>query len=105
VAVVAVADQIQIEAEAVHMGFLGPGQRQAAVGRVAGVVEVIRLAAAVARGDALDLEAGDAGDRGPADEPIRGELDRRELDAAKIADQMGRPGRRRPRRRPSCRRP
>ena len=70
------------------MRFLRPGERQAAVRRVRGIVDVERLAAAVARGDALDLEGKDIGDRGRALEPLDVNLDRLELDPAEVADEI-----------------
>jgi hypothetical protein len=61
--IIALAHQIQVKAEAVHMRFLRLGKRQPAVGGVGGVVDVGRLAAPVARGDTFDLECQDIGDR------------------------------------------
>ena len=56
--VIAFAHHIQIEAKAVDMRLLRAGKRQPAVGGVAGVVDIERFAASVAREDALDLEGG-----------------------------------------------
>ena len=87
-AVVAVAREIEVEAETVHPGFARPRQGQPAARRMAGVVEVRGLAAAVARQHTLDLEGGDVGDRGAAFEALDRDIDRLEFDAAEIADQI-----------------
>src|ERR1700723_334255 len=52
------------------------------------VVDIERLAAAVAGGDALDLERKDIGDRSRALERVDVNLDRLELDAAEVADEV-----------------
>jgi hypothetical protein len=53
-----------------------------------GVVDVERLAGAVARGHALDLEGEDARDVGGAAQALGGEADVAELDAAEVAHQV-----------------
>jgi hypothetical protein len=88
VAVVAPADKVGGETEAEHPGGAGPRQGQAAVRRIAGIVQVKRLAAAIARHDAVDLERGDVRDRELAPVPVEDEFDRPEFDAAEIANQM-----------------
>src|SRR5215472_8151757 len=87
-AVVAPAGKVESETEAEHPGGAGPRQGQAAVRRMAGVVQVERLAAAIARDDAVDLERGDVRDRELTPVPVDDEFDRPEFDAAKIANQM-----------------
>ena len=80
--VIALAGHVQIEPEAVHMQVLGLRQRETPVGGVRGVIDVIGLAAAVARGDPFDLEGEDTGDRRAAGQPRHRELDRLVVDAA-----------------------
>src|SRR5208282_3500613 len=70
------------------MSFSRPGKCQTPVRRVRRVIEIHGLIRSVARGDPLDLEGQDVQDHGRALEPVQVELDRLELDAAKIADQM-----------------
>src|SRR5215204_1422554 len=60
--IVALAGEAEAEAEALQLRLARARQREAAVGRMGGVVDVERLAGAVARGHALDLEGEDAGD-------------------------------------------
>src|SRR5580704_15704725 len=55
---------------------------------MAGVVDIERFAAPVAREDALDLEGKDIGDRGRAFERVQVELDRLELYTAEVAHQI-----------------
>src|SRR5271154_3007028 len=52
------------------------------------IVEIERVTAAVAGGDALDLERQDIGDRSRALEPLDVNLDRLELDPAEVADEV-----------------
>jgi hypothetical protein len=59
-AVIALTDQGEVEAEAVDMRLLRASERQPPARRMGGVVDVEWLAAAVARGHALDLEGEDA---------------------------------------------
>src|SRR5208282_6529345 len=61
---------------------------QAPVCRVRRVVEVEGFAGPAARGDALDLESKDVGDRRRTSEPGQIEFDRLELNAPEIADQV-----------------
>jgi hypothetical protein len=70
VRVIAFADQVQVEAETLDVRLLRPGERQAAVGLMRRIVDIERVAAAVAGDDALDLERQDIGDRGRALEPL-----------------------------------
>src|SRR6185437_9626219 len=86
--VVALAKQAEGKAEALHLGLLRPGQRQPAVGRMSGIVDVERLARAIARRHALDLEAQHARDVGDASQAVGGEIDRLVLDAAKVLHQV-----------------
>ena len=65
-AVVAIPHEIEVEAKTVHMHFLRARQGQAAPHRVRGVIDVEWFAAAVARGDAFDLERQQFGDLGRA---------------------------------------
>src|SRR5262249_7496437 len=88
VPVVADAREVEVEPEAVDVGLAGAGQREAPVRRVGGVVDVERLAAAVARGDALDLEGEDAGDGRPPLQAVLLEAARPDLHAAEIAHQV-----------------
>src|SRR3954471_19937971 len=55
-AVIALAHQMQVEAEAVDMCLFRPGERQPAVGGMGCVVEVDRLAASIARSNPLDFQ-------------------------------------------------
>lgn len=64
--VIAFGDQVQVKPETLDVRLLRPGERQAAVGRMRRIVDIERVAAAVAGGDALDLECQDIGDRGSA---------------------------------------
>src|SRR5262245_189682 len=66
VAIVAFARKAEVEPEALHFGLLRAGEREAAVGRMGGVVDVEGLAGAVARGHALDREGEHARDVGGA---------------------------------------
>src|SRR5581483_9700278 len=84
VAVVALAEETEGKAEALHLGLLRPSERQPAIGGMSGVVDVERLARAIARGDAFDLEAQDAGNVGHALQAVGGEVDRLVFDAAEI---------------------
>src|SRR5689334_10274347 len=86
--VIALAAEVEVEAEGVDMGFLRARQRKAAVGRVPGIVDVIRVAAAVARGDAVDLERHEPRDRDPASQAGDDEIDWLKRDPAEIADQV-----------------
>src|SRR5262249_48037119 len=86
--VVALADDVEVEAETVHMHLLRAGQGEPAPRRVRRVVDIERLAAAVARGHTFDLEGEDIGDHGRAPKPGKSEIDRFELDAAEIANQV-----------------
>src|SRR6516164_8576057 len=70
------------------MSLFRPGECQAPVCRVRRVIEIHGLIWSVARGDPLDLEGQDVRDDRRALEPVQVELDRLELDSAKIADQM-----------------
>src|SRR5258708_32172927 len=53
-----------------------------------GVVDIKRFTAAVARGDALDLEREDIRDRGRALEPLDVNLDRLEFDPAEVSNEV-----------------
>src|SRR5882757_6313974 len=86
--IVALAGEAEAKPEALHLRLARTRQRQAAVGRMGGVVDVERLAGAVARGHALDLEGEDAGDLGSAAETVGGKADVVELDAAEVAHQI-----------------
>src|SRR5882762_1284003 len=77
--IVALAGEAEAKPEALHLRLARTRQRQAAVGRMGGVVDVERLAGAVARGHALDLEGEDAGDLGSAAETVGGKADVVEL--------------------------
>src|SRR5262249_27223498 len=55
-AVVALAHEIEAEPEAVHVQLFGTSQGETAACRMGRVVDVERLAAAVARGHTLDLK-------------------------------------------------
>src|SRR5271156_139094 len=87
-AVVALPHEMEVEAKAVHMHFLRARQGEAAARWVRRVVDVERLAAAVPRGDALDLERQNAGDHGRALQPIEVEFYGLVGDAAEITDQV-----------------
>src|SRR5437870_3122592 len=87
-AVVALADDVQIEAETVDMSFSRARKCQAPVRRVRGIVEIERLVRPGARSDAFDRESQDTRDRRRALQPGEIELDRFEFDATEIADQM-----------------
>src|SRR5262245_33671922 len=87
-AVISLAHEVQAKTEAVDMDFLRSRQSQPPVRRVCRVVEIHRLVGSVARGDALDLEAEDVGDRDRALQARHIELDRLELNTAEITDQM-----------------
>src|SRR5579863_1202873 len=86
--VVALADHVDVEPKAVHVELPGSCQGEATAGRMRRVVDVERLAAAIARCDALDLERQDVGDRYRALQSIHLELHRIELHAAEIAYQV-----------------
>src|SRR4029450_913663 len=86
--IVALAGEAEVEAEALHFSPARAGESEAAVGRMGGVVDVERLAGAVARGDTLDLEGEDARDVGGAPQALGGEADVAELDAAEVAHQV-----------------
>src|SRR5579864_899543 len=88
VPVIALADQVKVEAETVDVRLLRPGERQATVGRMRRIVDIERVAAAVARRNALDLERQYVGDRGRTPEPVDVNLDRLELNPAEIANEM-----------------
>src|SRR5688572_7455914 len=88
VSIVALAGEAEAEAEALQLGLARARQRKPAVGRMGGVVDVERLAGAVARGHALDLEGQDARDVGGAAQALGGEADVAEFDAAEVAHQV-----------------
>jgi hypothetical protein len=88
VPVIAFADHVQVEVETRDVGFLRPGECQAAIGRMRRVVDIEWVAAEVAGRDALDLERQDIGYRGRAPEPLDANLDRLELDPAEVADEV-----------------
>ena len=87
-AIVALTRHFQFQTEAIDAQVPRTGQGQAAVGGVGGVVQIERLAIAVARGDALDLVGQHAGDIDGVVQAILGEFDRLVLQAAKITDQI-----------------
>src|SRR6476619_5490789 len=86
--VIAPAGQIEIEPESVHLQFLGLRQCEPVAGRVPRIVDVERLAAAVPRQDAIDLEREQARDSGAPVVPRHLELDRLVFDAPEIADEV-----------------
>src|SRR2546421_2990626 len=86
--VIAPAGQSEVEPESVHLQFLGLGQSEAAAGRVPRIVNVERLAAAVPRQDAVNLEREQARDSSAPVVPRHMELDRLVFDAAEISDQV-----------------
>jgi hypothetical protein len=63
-AVVALPDKIQVEAEPMHMGLLGSCQREAAARRMGSIVDVHGFAGAIPRRDPFDLEGNYARDHG-----------------------------------------
>ena len=81
-------DEIEVEAKAMHVHLCRARQGEAAARRVRGVVEVERLAAAVARSDAFDLERQNVGDHGRALQPIQIEFYGLVGDATEVADQV-----------------
>src|SRR5271156_2889760 len=87
-AVVALPHEIEVEAKAVHMHFLRARQGEAAARWVRRVVDVERLAATVARGDALDLERQKAGDHGRALQTIEIQFYGLKGDAAETSAQV-----------------
>src|SRR5205814_9950772 len=86
--IIAPAGQIEVEPESVHLQFLRLGQSETAAGRMPRIVNVERLAAAVPRQDAVDLESEQARDSGAPVVPRHMELDRLVFDAAEIADEV-----------------
>src|SRR3954452_18513498 len=86
--IIAPIAEIQVETEGVYMGFLRPRQREAAVRRMPGIVDIIRLPAAIARQNAFDLERHNSRDREAAGEAFGNKIDRLKRDPAKIADQI-----------------
>src|SRR5437762_1126199 len=74
--VIAGSRHVEVDAEGVDTGFLRARQGEAAVRRMTGIVDVERVAAAVARRHALDLEAEKFGDHGAPGQPGNGEFDR-----------------------------
>src|SRR6266540_322467 len=78
--IVALAGEAEAEAKALHLGLARAREREASVGRMGGVVDVERLAGAVARGHTLDLEGEDTRDVGGAVQALGGETDVAELD-------------------------
>src|ERR1051325_7017814 len=87
--VIPLAGQIEIEPESVHLQFLGLGQGEAAPSRVPRIVDVNRLAAAVARQHAVDLESEQARHRGAPVVARNVELDRLLFEDAENADEGG----------------
>src|SRR3954447_4061558 len=67
--VIALAGHVEVEPETVHMQVFGARQREAPVGGVCRVVDVIGLAAAIARGHTFDLEGEQARRGGTAGQP------------------------------------
>src|SRR5207248_5846038 len=86
--IIAPAGQSEVEPESVHLQFLGLGQSEAAASRVPRIVNVERLAAAVPRQDAVDLEREQARDSGAPVVARHMELDRLVFDPAEIADEV-----------------
>src|SRR6266851_2729423 len=86
--VIAVARQVEVDAKGMDSGFLGARQGETAAGRMPDIVEVIRLAGAVARGHPFDLEGDKLRDRDAAGQSGHREFDRLERDATEIADQV-----------------
>src|SRR5947207_11092750 len=78
----------RVEPETLHVQVLGARQREAPIGRVRGVIDVQRFAAAVAREDPIDLEIEHARDRGAPVMPGNLEGNRLVFEAAEIADQI-----------------
>src|SRR5947208_13591963 len=86
--IIAPAGQSEVEPESVHLEFLGLRQSEPAAGRVPRIVNVERLAAAVPRQDAIDLEREQARDSGAPVVPRHMELDRLVFEAPEIADEV-----------------
>src|SRR5262245_10584676 len=88
VSVVALAQEAEAEPEARHFGLAGPRKGHPAVGRMGGVVEIERLAGAVARRHPFDRERGHARNLGRTAQSVHGEIDAPELDAAEVAHEI-----------------
>src|SRR5436190_13796215 len=86
--VVALAEEAEREAEALHLGLFRPGEGEPTIGGMGCIVDIERLARAVARGHALDLEAEHARYVGDAPQAVGGEIDPLVFDAAEILHQV-----------------